>query len=136
MWLHAGSQNRARSETLVISKAYEGLFFLKLQVQFCYQRRNKMKNVTDLTGIEAIDFNKIPFERYNEKRKKWKKKTVSVLFIYRISNAIEACYFQWTSFEFVWSVFLSLVCLLFLLIYFYIIALLFAKEIEPLQGKI
>lgn len=74
MWLHAGSQNRARSETLVISKAYEGLFFLKLQVQFCYQRRNKMKNVTDLTGIEAIDFNKIPFERYNEKRKKWKKK--------------------------------------------------------------
>lgn len=32
-----------------------------------------MKNVTDLTGIEAIDFNKILFERYNEKRKKWKK---------------------------------------------------------------
>lgn len=64
------------------------------------------------------------------------KKTVSVLFIYLISNAIEACYFQWTLFEFVWSVFLSLVCLLFLLIYFYIIALLFAKEIEPLQEKI
>ena len=109
-------------------------FFLKLQVQFCCQRRNKMKNVTDLSGIEAIDFNKILFERYNEKRKKWKK-TVSVLFIYRISNAIEACYFQWTLFEFVWSVFLSLVCLLFLVIYFYIIALLFAKEIEPLQKK-